>query len=209
MSGTTKGMLFSQMVPPTGMEAEFNDWYESEHIPVRLALPGFARATRYRELGAERSYLAIYEIDDMAVLESPGYKAVKTQLSARTSRMLESVSGFTRFTCELRSETGHAGERGRYLAALGLAVPAHERAAFDAWCGSDLIPRLASGRAVLRVRRYSVISGDGGPWTEFVLQELRSPDALDARAPGHWIPASAAWRYEAISAQSRAQSGGD
>ena len=169
-----KGMLFSQMEPPVTLEAEFNDWYETEHIPVRLALPGFTRAVRYRECEAARKYLAIYEIGDLSVLESPGYHVVKTQPSARTARMLKSVKGFTRYTCTETYDTGDAAERGRYLSVVAFAVPPAREAPLDDWYENEHIPRLMRAADWLRVRRYKVDSGDGGPWTHFALHELRS-----------------------------------
>ena len=175
-----KGMLFSQMEPPAALEAEFNDWYETEHIPVRLALPGFARAVRYREVGAARKYLAIYELDDMAVLESPGYGVVKTQPSARTAHMLKSVAGFTRFTCTLASQTIHAPGESAYLSAYASAS-----AVEAGW---------TAGTGVLRTRRYDVVSADGGPWRTFVLEEVTSPAAPGA-VSGH----GAHWLYEVVS----------
>jgi len=38
------------------MEEEFNAWYDSEHLPERLAIPGFRSAR-------EGKYLATYELD--------------------------------------------------------------------------------------------------------------------------------------------------
>ena len=103
-------MLFSQMEPPAELEAQFNDWYETEHIPVRLALPGFSRAVRYIACEGQRKYLAVYEIDDMAALKSPTYQVLKTRPSERTAFMLKNVKGFTRYTCTQASDTG-----GRWL----------------------------------------------------------------------------------------------
>jgi hypothetical protein len=52
-------------------DAEFNEWYEGQHIPDMLRVPGFVRASRYRvatsqllgDTEAPARYLAIYEID--------------------------------------------------------------------------------------------------------------------------------------------------
>jgi hypothetical protein len=47
-------------------EAEFNEWYDTVHVPDILALPGFTAATRYKASapsGDAPSHLAIYEID--------------------------------------------------------------------------------------------------------------------------------------------------
>ena len=40
----------------TGMELEFNRWYQQQHIPERLALAGFIAARRYQALGAQPAY---------------------------------------------------------------------------------------------------------------------------------------------------------
>ncbi len=62
--------------PTAGKEAEFNEWYNTNHIPDVLNVPGFVCAQRFRiadaQLGGEASkaykYLALYEIetDDLA-----------------------------------------------------------------------------------------------------------------------------------------------
>jgi len=46
-------MLFSQMEPPAGLAEEFHRWYDDEHIPHRLAIPGFQAASRYEVLEGE------------------------------------------------------------------------------------------------------------------------------------------------------------
>jgi hypothetical protein len=33
--------------PLEGRDAEFNEWYDAEHVPDVLALPGFVRAERF------------------------------------------------------------------------------------------------------------------------------------------------------------------
>src|SRR5690349_12049095 len=41
-------------------EDDLNRWYAAEHLPERLAVPGFLGARRYRSPG-DRTYLALYE----------------------------------------------------------------------------------------------------------------------------------------------------
>jgi hypothetical protein len=62
--------------PTAGKDAEFNEWYNGQHIPDVLNVPGFVCAQRFRlantQMGGESSspykYLALYEIetDDLA-----------------------------------------------------------------------------------------------------------------------------------------------
>src|SRR5213593_1936117 len=85
MKGAT--ILFSEMTPDASWEDEFNEWYDHEHIPLRVAVPGFRSAQRYRIQG-KRNYLVIYEMDSPGVLNSPAYLSVKNNPSDRTRRML-------------------------------------------------------------------------------------------------------------------------
>ena len=198
-----QGMLFSQMEPPPELEAEFNDWYETEHIPVRLALSGFTAAVRYRERGTQRKYLAVYEIGDMRILDSAGYLALKTRPSERTALMLARVNGFTRFTCKLATDTGVTNSVAPYLYAAGYDVPQELDEKFSRWWANEGASALMARPGSVRVRRYAVVSADGGPWTSIVMQDLSLPDdALDApavvahsRSAGHWL-------YEVISVHS-------
>ena len=62
--------------PNEGKEEEYNEWYNQQHIPDVLNVPGFVSAQRFRlaepQLGGENSkafkYLAIYDVetDDLA-----------------------------------------------------------------------------------------------------------------------------------------------
>ncbi len=54
-------------------EAELNRWYDTEHVPEKLATPGFRSAARYRSTEAPGRYLAVYELDDPATVTSPAY----------------------------------------------------------------------------------------------------------------------------------------
>src|SRR3546814_3022829 len=42
-----KGFLMVTMEPPAAIEEEFNDWYDTEHVPERAAVDGFETAQRY------------------------------------------------------------------------------------------------------------------------------------------------------------------
>ena len=71
-------------------EAEFHDWYDHEHGPARLTVPGFGRALRYQALdGAKPPWLALYELDSPDVLDSPEYKAVVANASDRDKAVMQ------------------------------------------------------------------------------------------------------------------------
>src|SRR5215207_520609 len=71
-----KGFLLVLMQPPPTFEEEFNDWYDTEHVPERLAVSGFETALRYISLSGAPRYLAMYDLASAKVLESPEYLRV-------------------------------------------------------------------------------------------------------------------------------------
>jgi hypothetical protein len=60
-----KGVMVVTTSPAEGREADYNQWYDEEHIPALLSLPGFVSARRFRVHGeaAGPTYLAIYELE--------------------------------------------------------------------------------------------------------------------------------------------------
>src|SRR5882724_10880103 len=124
------------MTPQPSWEADFNDWYDHEHIPLRMGVSGFRSAQRYRAAGEPR-YLAVYEMDDRAALKTPAYQQIKNEPSERTQRILGGVSGFTRYVAETIAEHARppAGVDDAldapYLFAVFFKVPAERRAEFE------------------------------------------------------------------------------
>lgn len=72
----SKALLLVVADPSPTMEEEFNAWYDTEHVPERASIPGFNTALRFVSLGDGPAYMALYDLDDLAVLDSPAYQAV-------------------------------------------------------------------------------------------------------------------------------------
>jgi len=77
-------------------EAEFNRWYDREHMQERVRIPGFGRAGRYRAVGAQRRYLALYRTADLGVFRSDAYR------QAFANQTPWSVQNFARMRDPLR-----------------------------------------------------------------------------------------------------------
>lgn len=91
------GFLLVMMEPPAALEEEFNAWYDTEHVPERLAVPGFESATRYVCVAGWPRYVAHYDLASPAVIDSPAYEAISgDRFSPWTKRMLARVRGFYR-----------------------------------------------------------------------------------------------------------------
>jgi hypothetical protein len=84
-----QGLLFVINDSPSAMEEELNAWYDTEHIPERLSIDGFLSASRHMSAARPRRYLALYDLTDVGVLQTPGYMAfVGANFTAWTKRIL-------------------------------------------------------------------------------------------------------------------------
>ena len=91
---TQKGFLLVLMQPPEHIEEEFNAWYDTEHVPERLSVPGILTAIRFSSVtAAAPKYLAMYDLESEAVLESDAYKRVA---GANSSPWTRRVTGKTK-----------------------------------------------------------------------------------------------------------------
>ena len=52
---------------------EFNEWYNTEHLPELLAVPGILAAARYEAVKGGPKYLACYELENVEVMHTPGH----------------------------------------------------------------------------------------------------------------------------------------
>ncbi|AWG28456.1 DUF4286 family protein [Burkholderia cenocepacia] len=116
-------------------EADFNAWYDREHMQERVAIPGFTHARRFRATdGGPRRYLALYVTDTLDVFRGDAYRRAFTQQTAWSLANFARMTGTQRRVGELTIEAGD-GE-GAHLALFVLPpdridVP-HLRARFDA-----------------------------------------------------------------------------
>ena len=85
-----KGFLLVLMQPPPAFEEEFNAWYDNEHIPERLSVPGFETGLRFVSAFGHPRYLAMYDLAKPEVLESPEYLKVAFDRSSPWTKRVTS-----------------------------------------------------------------------------------------------------------------------
>jgi hypothetical protein len=69
-----KGMLLTSMDIDPKHEADFNRWYDREHLIERVAIDGFLEARRYVAHQGNPKYLCLYSTETFEVLDSPAYR---------------------------------------------------------------------------------------------------------------------------------------
>ncbi len=101
------GLFYVYTEPGSVDEAEFHDWYDHEHGPARLTVPGFGPAYRYQALDGEKPpWLALYELDRPDVIDSPEYKALSANASDRDKSVAAGLATLDRRVYEQISEDG-------------------------------------------------------------------------------------------------------
>lgn len=92
-------------------EDEFVAWHVREHIPERVALPGFLRGRRYVALEGSPRYFNFYETGSAADLTSDAYRDRLNAPTEWTRSVVRHFTDTTRTICALADSQGQ-GEGG-------------------------------------------------------------------------------------------------
>ena len=81
-------------------ETEFNRWYNEQHLPERMAIPGYVSARRFKLEGDGNNhalkYLCIWEMEDGSPLESEMYKDQNDHPTELYLKVNETIKSRTR-----------------------------------------------------------------------------------------------------------------
>src|SRR5271155_5384280 len=181
-----KGILIAAMDFSNVAEDEFNDWYDTEHIPERQRVPGFLVCQRW--IGAEnpKQSVATYDLEGVSVLQGPGYRAIGGEnLSPWSKRVTARVQRLVRFEGDQILPGDKASpENAGGLLLVGMTPAAAVETAFNAWYETEHVPALARVPGVLCARRFRTA---GGSPKYVALYHLASPAVVDG---AEWKQAS-------------------
>jgi hypothetical protein len=182
--------------PGTVDLAEFTDWYDNEHVPARLAVPGCGAVARFRAADSlSPEWLATYEIKP-GTLDGAAYKGLAAASSAREKRIMSSVATLERRVYSPISDSGATGAAPPVLMAVSMSVPESAVADMEAWYVEEHIPMLLAVPGWRRARRYVLASGDGPRYLS--LHEIESATAFDE--PAYKAAISTPWRNRIVEA---------
>jgi hypothetical protein len=108
-------------ISPGPCEEDFKAWHEKEHMPERLAIPGFLSGTRWCADDCRQSFFTLYTLEQQQVALSPAYLGRLNHPTAWTRRVMSGFQENSRCV-------------GAFVASLG--APASERVAiarFEQW----------------------------------------------------------------------------
>lgn len=186
-----EGLLYVLSQPQPGDEPEFHAWYDEEHAPLRLTVPGIRTADRYVAADDARpEWLALYDLD-VDALTTPAYQRLNDERSARESAVMGRLETLDRRVYELLGDHGTAGDGPAPLVvARGLTVPESAAADLDDWYTTEHIPALHAIPGWRRTRRFRLVEGTGAAY--LALHEISGTDLFGT--PGYRAATTTPWR---------------
>ncbi|KAI0753153.1 hypothetical protein C8Q80DRAFT_1267583 [Daedaleopsis nitida] len=164
------GLLYVPGEPgPNLPDAEWNDWYDNEHVPLRMAIPTIQSTSRWTAADGEQpTYLAMYDLDSCAVLSEPPYNTLASTASEREKSVFQRVQLLDRRTYDLLEPTvlppaaGYdASEPGPYLITMQIEVKPELEDDLNRWYREEHVGLLAKVPGWRRTRRF--VLKDVGP----------------------------------------------
>jgi hypothetical protein len=138
-----KGMLLTSMDVDAADEAEFNRWYDREHLEERVAIEGFIEARRYVAHAASPKYLSLYSTRTFEVLDSAAYR---TALANQTAWSKQNIARFRNMIRAVARITVSRGSgRGAALGLVRIRPAAGAGEALRAELNDRLDPATADG----------------------------------------------------------------
>ena len=168
-------------------EQRYLDWFHSEHIPEKLARPGYTWAAHFR--GASTSghpsangFVAMFGGESTRTFLNPSPAQLKTRQDARTREMMGlRVGSRAMIVCEEWSEgSGPGGVPLDQSPAIDLATldvdSLDER--LSAWCVQEAVPTALASDSALRATKCTNVMGR--PRHALVLQRAGGTEPIPA-----------------------------
>jgi hypothetical protein len=168
------GLLFVYSDPGPVPVAEFNDWYDNEHGPLRLTVPGISAGHRFRALDDQAPrWLAYYEVKS-GVLDSAEYRSLAEVASPREKSIMSRLATLDRRVYELVTDDGSSSDGPpAVVLAVSLSVPPGREDDLAAWYADEHIPMLLAVPGWQRIRRFRLTGGTAPAYLS--LHEVASP----------------------------------
>jgi hypothetical protein len=161
------------------------EWYDGEHAPARLTVPGLTSATRYKATDDQKpEWLAMYDLSSPETVKTPAYLSLGNTASQKERELVPRLPILQRRIYSLIAQSVKPGLLantlpGKHLLVVLWSVPKELDAEFHRWYDEEHTAEIAKGPGWLRARRYRLtegvdLSGRGPPiegWDYLVMHE--------------------------------------
>ena len=167
-----KGMLLTSMDIDPADEADFNRWYDREHLEERVAIQGFIEARRYVAHVGSPKYLCLYSTQTIDVLDSPAYRARLANPTDWSKRTLARFKNMIRAVARITISRGQG--RGAVLGIVRLRPQAGQEEGMRAEMNKRLDPGTLDG--IVSMHLIESDAGLSGPTAEIPSASTGSGD---------------------------------
>jgi len=158
-AGTGLLVIWTDIAPEH--EVEFNEWYDKEHIPQLLGVPGFQTGRRYQAVEGKPKNVAIYQLADENVIKSDAFRVVRESPTAWTKKITPHFLNTQRGVFRQIFSHGNSSEKpAEFVLTVRLNTPADHEKDFNDWYDEDHVPALVGVPGVYGARRYIAVDGD-------------------------------------------------
>jgi len=156
------GLLLAMMDPPSDAEAEFNAWYNEEHAPNRLTVPGVLSARRYTAVWPDGPrYMAMYDLESPETVARPEYRRLYAEQSEREKAMFARIPRMDRRVLKTLHWMDPLSEHPRLVLTVGLQPRPGAESEVATWYGEEHIGMLCAVPGWQRIRLYEQVEGTG------------------------------------------------
>lgn len=163
------GLLVVRSEAPLELQEEYNHWYDNEHVAARIRLAGWLTARRYVSVDDDESFMAYYDLQDLALLHTPKYISMRDQRPDNEQRILEKLPPLDRRVyrnlqphhIETFSSGADLNVCGDFLLCVWWQPNPESVDEFNNWYDNEHIPMLSKAPGWLRSRRFELVEGNG------------------------------------------------
>lgn len=120
MSPKQNGMLFVATDIELEDEADFNQWYDLEHVEERARIPGFISSARYEAVEGGPKYLGLYRTQSLDAFTTPAYIAAFGNQTSWSIANLDRMRNPRRRVCAVETAAGKGS--GSWLTVLPVST---------------------------------------------------------------------------------------
>ncbi len=181
-------MVYTDVAP--GHEEEFNRWYNEEHIPERLSIPGVLSAARYQAVQGSPKHLACYELSESDAWYSDAWQHWLNNPTDWSKRMSPGVIGINYirnlyrliYPGDVPAETAQANMAPVMLVGR-MSVPSNVEPQFNDAYNNERLPACYKVPGYIRGRRFQAVTGEPKYTT---LHEMESLEVSESAEWEEW-----------------------
>ena len=155
------------------MRPEWEDWHTHEHMPERLAIPGFLRGSRWIAASGEPSYFVMYETVRFATVTTGPYLERLNNPTPWSRKTMPYHRNMVRSLCRVRASFG--GGLGQVMATIRFSPPRRGGRALLKRLATEALPELPGRRGLSAAHFLESAPAAAIPYT--TEQQIRGGDA--------------------------------